>query len=180
MNEGAAIPAATPGPPTIPSPRFDVLDAEEVRHAAAPLLRFAGHVTEPEGREVYTIALSVQIMIDPARRRYDDDTKERLVDLFGEPERWSATTHSFLWAEVDVLLPAFTGATGFRIPLPASYDLEVAAAKYLYALPEATCRSRSTSRARSSTGEREGGCRSGRCRGTARRATSCRCGTGAR
>lgn len=136
MNEGAAIPAATPGPPTIPSPRFDVLDAEEVRHAAAPLLRFAGHVTEPEGREVYTIALSVQIMIDPARRRYDDDTKERLVDLFGEPERWSATTHSFLWAEVDVLLPAFTGATGFRIPLPASYDLEVAAAKYLYALPD--------------------------------------------
>ena len=35
-----------------------------------------------------------------------------------------------------MLLPAFTGATGFRIPLPASYDLELAAAKYLYSLPD--------------------------------------------
>ena len=136
MSEGTAIPAVEDGPPAIPAPRFDVLDAEAVRHSAAPLLRFAAHVTEPEGREVYTIALSVQIMIDPARRTYDAETKARLIELFGEPERWSATTHAFLWAELDVLLPAFTGATGFRIPLAASYDLEVAATKYLYSLPD--------------------------------------------
>ena len=37
----------------------------------------------PTGREIYTIALSTQIHIDPARRAYDDETRERLVELFG-------------------------------------------------------------------------------------------------
>ena len=56
----------------------------------------------PTGREVYTIALSTQIQIDPARRTYDDATRARLVELFGAPERWGATTHSFQWARIEL------------------------------------------------------------------------------
>jgi hypothetical protein len=74
-------------------------------------------------------------MIEPARRSYDDQTRERLVDLFGEPERWATTTNSFLWAELGVLVPAFTGATAFRMPIQCNYDLELAATKYLYSVP---------------------------------------------
>ena len=58
------------------------------------------------------------------------------MEMFGAPERWPQTTNNFLWAEVDVLLPAFTGATGFRIPLACTFDMEIAAAKYLYSLPD--------------------------------------------
>ncbi len=126
-------PLTAPG--TQVAPAFQVLDAEPVKYAASPRLAFTGHVTEPGGREVYTIALSVQIMIEPARRSYDDETRARLIELFGEPERWSATTRAFLWSELDVLVPAFTGATGFRIPVSCNYDLELAATKYLYSLP---------------------------------------------
>jgi hypothetical protein len=35
-----------------------------------------------------------------------------------------------------VLVPGFTGATSFRLELPCSYDLEIAAAKYFYSLPD--------------------------------------------
>jgi hypothetical protein len=128
----AGAPAAAA---VVPAPEFTILGVEAIKYAAAPMLEFTGHVSEPEGREVYTIALTAQVMIDPARRAYDDETRTRLVDLFGEPERWAATTHSFQWAELSVMVPAFTGATAFRLPIQCNYDLELAATKYMYSLP---------------------------------------------
>jgi hypothetical protein len=113
---------------------FTVMGAEPIEHAATPGVRFHVHVSEPEGREVYTVALSTQIHIDPARRSYDDATRERLVELFGEPERWGATTHSFQWARIESLVPSFTGSTMAALELPCTYDLEVASAKYVDAL----------------------------------------------
>jgi hypothetical protein len=117
-------------------PVFSVLDVDAVPHAATPTLAFSMHVSDPDGRAVHTIALTVQVQIDPARRTYDAETRARLVDLFGAPERWGATTHSFRWAQVDVLVPGFTGATSFTLQLPCSYDLELAAVKYFYSLPD--------------------------------------------
>ncbi|MCW3013654.1 MAG: hypothetical protein JWO02_746 [Solirubrobacterales bacterium] len=122
--------------PVVEDPTFTVLDVNAVRHAATPTLRFDMHVSDPAGREIYAIALSVQIQIDPARREYDDATRARLVELFGAPERWGATTHSLEWARIEVLVPGFTGATSFQLQVPCTYDLEVAAAKYFYALPD--------------------------------------------
>jgi hypothetical protein len=116
-------------------PAFSVLDVEPVAAAATPTLRFHLHVDDPLGREVHTIALSVQIQIDPARRAYDPETRERLVELFGAPERWASTTHLLSWAHVDMLVKGFTGATSFAVDVPCTYDLEVAASKYFYSLP---------------------------------------------
>ena len=118
-----------------PAPEFSVLGAEPERFTATPTIVFHMGVTDAEEREVYTIALSTQILIDPARRTYDAETRELLVDLFGEPERWSATTTTFQWTRVDMLLPSFTAAATFDLRVPCSYDLEVAATKYFYSLP---------------------------------------------
>jgi Family of unknown function (DUF6084) len=115
-------------------PTFAVLDVEAVPHTATPTLRFHLHVEDPLGREIHTIVLSTQINIDPARRAYDAETKERLVELFGPPERWASTTEVFRWAHVDVLVKGFTGATSFALDVPCTYDLEVAASKYFYSL----------------------------------------------
>jgi len=136
VNEGAAATPTAPGPAARPAPTFEILGAEAVRHAAAPTLQFAAQATEPEGREVYTIALRAQIMIEPAKRSYDDETKARLIELFGEPERWGTTTRPSVLAEIDVLVPAFTGSTTFTIPFRSSFDLELAASKYIYSLPD--------------------------------------------
>lgn len=121
-----------------PAPEFSVVSAEAVKHAAAPTLRFVLQAEDSGGHEVFMIALVVQIHLDPVRRDYDDETRGRLVELFGEPGRWAATTHSFQWAQVDVVVPAFTGRTTFEVPLACTFDLELAAAKYLYSLPSGT------------------------------------------
>jgi hypothetical protein len=117
-----------------PALTFTVLGASCVEDAAAPTLRVDLGVSETTGLDVFTIALTAQINIDPARRSYDAETRARLVDLFGAPERWSATTHSFLWAYSSTLVPSFTGTTTFSLPVACTYDLELAATKYFAGL----------------------------------------------
>jgi hypothetical protein len=117
-----------------PALEFTVLGAEPIEHSVSPGVRFHLHVAEPEGREVYAVALSTQIQIDPARRTYDHDERERLVELFGAPERWGATTHSFLWTRVESLVPSFTESVAFTIDVACTYDLEVASAKFFDSL----------------------------------------------
>jgi hypothetical protein len=122
--------------PVAPAPEFEVLGASARRHAAVPALDFDVHVTEPGGRQVYAIALTAQIMIEPARRSYEPEAREKLVELFGAPERWATTTRSLVWHQADALVPAFTGATTFRIAVPATFDVEVASSKYLHGLAD--------------------------------------------
>lgn len=119
-----------------PEPEFEVLTANARRHAAQPTLEFDVHVTEPGGRQVYTIALTTQVMIEPARRSHDPQTRERLVELFGPPERWSTTTTSLIWHRAESLVPSFTGSTTFRLGIPCSYDLELVAVKYFHSLED--------------------------------------------
>jgi Family of unknown function (DUF6084) len=118
------------------APEFAVRGATWVQDAAAPTLCFECGVIETSGREVFTIALTAQINVDPARRSYDEQTRADLVELFGPPERWAATTQSFVWAHASTLVPSFTGETTFALPVPCTYDLELAAAKYFYSLPD--------------------------------------------
>ena len=112
-----------------------MLSATARRHAAVPAIDFDVHVSEPSGREVYAIGLTAQVMLEPARRRYDAETHERLEELFGRAGSW-ATPNSLLWHQADALVPDFIGATTFRIALPVSFDLEVASAKYLNGLED--------------------------------------------
>jgi hypothetical protein len=125
-----------PAAPTGPELEFEVMRARPLRYAAAPMLMLDLQVSEPSGREVYMIALTIQLMIEPAKRGYDELTRERLTGLFGAPERWAVTTHSLVWAQLDVVVPAFTSSTTVAVPIACSYDLEVAAAKYLHSLPD--------------------------------------------
>jgi Family of unknown function (DUF6084) len=136
MSDRVAVESGPLAAGTGPAPEFTILGVEAVRHAAAPTLAFAAQVTEPTGRDVFTIALRAQIMIQPARRAYDDEARARLVELFGPPESWAGTTTSFIWLETDVLVPAFSGATSFRMPIACTYDLELAAVKYFYSVPD--------------------------------------------
>ena len=119
-----------------PEPEFTVLGAAVRRHAAVPALDFDVHVTEPT-RPAGARDRAERADHDRAgARAYDAETRERLVELFGPPERWATTTRSLVWHQADVLVPAFTGSTTFRVPVPCSFDLEMAAAKYFYGSPD--------------------------------------------
>ena len=133
-NGGAA--EASLEPPDRPTPVFEVLGVDHVARAAAPTLRFEISVSDPSGRPVYTIALAALVTVEPAKRSYAPEERERMVELFGEPARWGSTTESFRWAQADVLVPRFTGETTFELPLLCTYDHEVAASKYLSGLSD--------------------------------------------
>ncbi len=134
MTSTASPPPSALGAP--PDLDFAVLGARPVKYAAAPMLALDLQVGEPSGRQVYMVALTIQLMIEPARRSYDDIARERLVELFGAPERWAVTTRSLVWATLDVVVPAFTGSTTVTVPIACHYDLELAAAKYLHSLSD--------------------------------------------
>jgi hypothetical protein len=103
-------------------------------HAAGPALRLDLRVTDGTGRRVHTVALRVQIRIDPRPRRYTAEETARLTDLFGEPHRWADTLNPMQLATVPVLTPPFTGATTVAVTVPLTYDLDVATARYLHGL----------------------------------------------
>src|SRR3954453_10753917 len=102
--------------------------------AAAPTLLCALEITETSQRRIYAIGLHCQIRLDPVRRRYTAEEEAALLDLFGEPARWGRTLHPIQVATVSTLVPGFTGATTVEVPVPCTYDTEVAAAKYFRAL----------------------------------------------
>jgi hypothetical protein len=119
---------------------FTVETAEVEPHAAAPLLNFklriAQTVAAEEPTTIPAIALKCQIRIEPARRRYAADEEEKLLDLFGTRERWGQTLRSTLWTHASVVVPPFTGETVIDLPVPCSFDFNVAATKYFYALAD--------------------------------------------
>jgi hypothetical protein len=119
---------------SIPDLAFAVVEAERMEYAAVPTLRFGLEVQSPGGRPVTSVLLDVQIRIAARRRAYDDAATDRLFDLFGPRESWGTTLGSLLWTRTTLLVPPFTGRTVVDLPVVCTYDLEVAATRYLDAL----------------------------------------------
>jgi Family of unknown function (DUF6084) len=121
----------------MPDLRFSVASAEPVLFAATPLLALKLRVecANPE-ETIHTIALRAQIQIEAARRRYSESDQEKLLDLFGEPDRWSRTLRSMLWTHADVVIPAFTGSTIADLQIPCTFDFNVAATKYFHGVSD--------------------------------------------
>jgi hypothetical protein len=122
------------GPETLPRLGFAVAGAEAVRYAAAPTVALALRIESD--RPIRSLSLNTQIRIVPARRGYDAAAEERLVELFGAPERWGETLRGFLWAHVSLVVPQFEHETFVPLHVPCTYDLEVAAAKYFSGLED--------------------------------------------
>ena len=113
---------------------FAVLDVAPEPYGAAPTLLFRVRLTESTGAAVHAVALRAQVRIEPQRRGYEDRERGGLTDLFGTPDRWTQTVRPFLWAHATAMVRGFTGEIEFDLPVPCTYDFEVAAAKYLHAL----------------------------------------------
>jgi hypothetical protein len=123
----------------MPELDFQVEGAEPQRFAAAPLLLFKLRVREvvPAGAPptpVHAVALRCQVRIEPARRHYQAREQGRLLDLFGTPERWGQTLRTMLWTHVSLVVPPFEGDGAVDLPVPCTYDFNLAATKYFHAL----------------------------------------------
>jgi uncharacterized protein DUF6084 len=120
---------------TAPELAFAILDAAPVEYAAAPTLSFALRVDCPGGQPIRSVLLDAQLQIAARRRHYDEGSHERLSELFGPVKDWGSTLHTLLWTRTTLTIPPFTGSTRVDLPVPCSYDMDVAASKYLDALP---------------------------------------------
>ncbi|MEU2156127.1 DUF6084 family protein [Streptomyces sp. NPDC019396] len=103
-------------------------------YAAGPTLVFRLRITASPGTRVHAMALRCQLRIEPARRGYDADEASGLTDLFGERSRWGTTLHPVQFAQVSVMVPGFTGETETDLVVPCTYDMDIAATRYVGAL----------------------------------------------
>jgi hypothetical protein len=120
----------------MPNLDFSVEGAEVLRFAAVPSLLFKLRIANLEEEPIRSVALNTQIRIAATQRHYDAAEQERLLELFGEPSRWKDTLRSLLWTHTVVQVPPFSGSTVADMPVTCTYDLEVVAAKYFYALED--------------------------------------------
>ncbi|MBV9086713.1 MAG: hypothetical protein JOY79_04460 [Acidobacteriaceae bacterium] len=120
----------------MPDLRFQVEGAAATPNAAVPQISFQVRVTNSEPEPIHSIALRVQVQIDPVRRRYTPVEQEHLKELFGEPERWSKSLHPLLWTNANVTVTGFTGNAVIDVPAPCTFDFNVAMTKYIYGLEE--------------------------------------------
>jgi uncharacterized protein DUF6084 len=117
----------------VPDLQLIIENADVVQHAAAPLLAFkVGIINNPSDEVIHTIALRAQIQIEASRRKYEATEQSRLLDLFGEPDRWGQTLRSMLWTHASVVVPGFTGSVQAEIPVPCTFDFNIAATKYFH------------------------------------------------
>jgi hypothetical protein len=113
---------------------FDCVGAQAERYAVAPTLSLSLRVAETTGTAIDAIALRMQIRILPQQRRYSDAEAARLNELFGDTSRWADTVKPLQFTNLSIMVPGFTGAVEQQVPVPCTYDLEIASTKYFNAL----------------------------------------------
>jgi hypothetical protein len=127
-------PAAAAYP--VPSLDFTVEQAGTLEFAAVPTIRFALRVDGPADVPIRSISLATQIRIAAARRSYAPAERDRLLEVLGRPEQWAGSSRTLFWAQVASQVTGFTGTTRVDLPVPCTYDFEVASAKYLHGVEE--------------------------------------------
>jgi hypothetical protein len=120
----------------VPNLDFGIDGAEVPEFAAVPSLLFKLRIENLEEEPIRSVALNTQIRIAATQRHYDAAEQERLTELFGEPSRWKDTLRSLLWTHTVLQVPRFSGSTVVDMPVTCTYDLEVVAAKYFFALED--------------------------------------------
>ena len=116
---------------------FRIADVSAMPFAAVPTVAVRLHITcnVPE-ESIQSISLNCQVQIQPRGRQYSLMEEARLMDLYGERERWGSTMKPLHWITLVVKVPPFEGETEVDLQLPCSLDFDVAANKYFYGLDE--------------------------------------------
>jgi hypothetical protein len=109
----------------MPDLDFRVEGAEVLEYAAVPSLLFKLRVENLQEEPIRSVSLNTQVRIAARQRHYEAVEQKRLQELFGDPHRWGETLRSLLWTHTVV-----------DMPVTCTYDLEVVAAKYFYALED--------------------------------------------
>jgi hypothetical protein len=121
----------------MPDLDFKIIGVEPAQRGLVPLLHFKLEITnEPATETIQSVMLQTQIQIQSPQRAYVDGEKEKLKELFGTPDQWGQTLRNKLWAHANTIVPTFSGKTEALLPVVCTFDLNVAATKFFYALED--------------------------------------------
>jgi Family of unknown function (DUF6084) len=113
--------------------RFEKIEAAP--YAAIPTVVAQLRITNSNPtRPVHSIVLNCQVQIETLGRGYTAAEEAKLLDLFGERERWARTMKPMLWTNSVIKVPGFDIETTVDLLLPCTLDFEVASTKYFYGL----------------------------------------------
>lgn len=119
----------------MPDLSFRIEEVTTVSAAAVPTIAARLHLANALADEtVRSVSLNCQVRIHPSGRPYTALEEARLLDLFGERERWGRTMQPLLWHCTTLNVPGFVGEATADLLLPCTLDFDVAAAKYFYGL----------------------------------------------
>jgi hypothetical protein len=121
----------------VPDLSFQIEKAEPQRFTIAPTLLFKMRIANATPNEmIHSVALRCQIQLEVTRRQYTAADQDKLRDLFGETERWGQTLKTMLWTHASVVAPAFQDSIVVDLPVPCTFDFNVAATKYFHGLAD--------------------------------------------
>jgi hypothetical protein len=119
----------------VPDLDFTITGVAEAAHGLTPLLHFKVGITNtPPDETIQSVILQAQIQIEAPQRSYSESEKPKLIDLFGTPDTWGTTLRPKLWTLSNTTVRTFAGNTEAILPVPCSFDLNVAGTKFFYAL----------------------------------------------
>ncbi|MDP9098210.1 MAG: DUF6084 family protein [Verrucomicrobiota bacterium] len=119
----------------MPDLDFSILGVEHAAHGLTPLLHFKLAIkNSPPDETIQSVILQAQIQIQAPGRSYNESEKPKLIDLFGTPDQWGTTLRARLWTLANTTVRTFADSTEAILPVPCSFDLNVAGTKYFYAL----------------------------------------------
>jgi uncharacterized protein DUF6084 len=111
-----------------------VLAAQPSPLTASPGITFRLRIEELSAARIHAVTLRCQVQISARCRRYMKDEQDRLYELFGNVSQWDRTLRNVTWGQATLVVPSFDGRIDIDLPVPCTYDLQVAAAKYLHAI----------------------------------------------
>jgi len=121
----------------MPELDFQVTGVEPRANGFTPLLLFQLEIAnQPPTEPIQSVLLQAQIQIRSPQRHYTAREREKLGELFGPPSEWGRTLRNRLWTIAHATIGAFSGSTRGQLPVPCSYDLNIAATRYCYALED--------------------------------------------
>jgi hypothetical protein len=119
----------------MPELKFTVTGVEAAARGLLPLLHFNLHISnQPPTETIQAVMIQAQIQIQAAQRAYQSEERESLEELFGTPDRWGQTLRNRLWTHASTTVPPFRGDIKVILPVQCTYDFNVIATKYFYAL----------------------------------------------
>ena len=123
------------GAQPMPDLDFKVTGVGPAARGLLPLLHFNLQISNrPPAELIQAVMIQAQIQVQSAQRSYNDGEKEKLEDLFGTPDRWGQTLRNRLWTHASTTVSPFSGETEVILPVQCTYDFNVIATKYFYAL----------------------------------------------